>query len=197
MGQGILCQLNTIRSRYVHTTYQDDECRAGTNNQRICKYTKSLYQSLFYWMAHGSNSRRIWCTTLTSLIAEQTSLNTLNHSNTQHTSSSLTESESIFHDSQQYLWQTGYIPDDHTNGYQQIDYSHERDHGRREFCHTLDSTENDKQSECSENYTHSSRLKTEGLLPCQTDGITLYGIVGKTESDDHQNGKENSHPSLS
>ena len=82
MGQGILRQLNTIRSRNVHTTYQDDECRAGTNYQRIRKDTKSLYQSLFYRMAHGSNSRRIWRTTLTSLIAEQTSLNALNHGNT-------------------------------------------------------------------------------------------------------------------
>ena len=61
----------------------------------------------------------------------------------------------------------------------------------------MDTAEDDEQGECRERDAHGGRLYAECLLPCQADGIALHGIVGETEGDDHQNGKENAHPALS
>ncbi len=111
------------------------------------KTPKSLYQSLFHRMAYRSHRSRIRCTTLTSLIAEQTSLDALYHRNTQHSACSLIESESILHNGKQYLRQTGDIPNHYSYGYQKIDDSHHRNHRRRELSHSLDTTEDDEQGE--------------------------------------------------
>ena len=148
-------------------------------------------------MTHRCHGSCIRGTTLTSLITEQTSLDALYHRNTQHSAGSLIEAEGILHNGKQHLRQTGDIPNHDSNGYQKIDDSHHRNHSRRELCHALDTTEDDEQGEHREHNSHGSRFDAERFLPGQTDGIALNRIIGKAKGNDHQDGKENAHPSLS
>ena len=147
-------------------------------------------------MAHRGRRSRIRSTSLACLIAEQASLDALYHCYAKHSARCLIESEGILHNGEQYLRQAGDVPDYYAHGYQEIDDCHHWNHRGRKLSHSLDTAEDDEQREQREHDAHGGRIDTEGLLPCQTDGVALHGIIGKTEGDDHQHGKEDTHPSL-
>ena len=196
MGQGILRKLDTIGCCDVYPTHQDDECRTGTYHQGIRKHAQCLDESLFHRMAHRGHRSRIRSTTLACLIAEQASLDALYHRYAKYSARSLIESEGILHNGEQYLRQAGDVPDYYAHGYQEIDDCHHWNYRGRKLSHSLDTAEDDEQREQREHDAHGGRIDAEGLLPCQTDGVALHGIIGKTEGDDHQHGKEDTHPSL-
>ena len=61
---------------------------------------------------------------------------------------------------------------------------------------TLNTAKHDKQAQNCQCNTHPYRIPAKGLLHGATNGIGLYGVVGKTKLTGYQYGKGDSHPAL-
>ena len=82
-GDSTLCELYARLSAVDrHPTHQDDEGSARAHHQRVGEYTQCLYQSLLHRVRHMRCGSSVWRRTFTSLIAEQSPLDTLHHSRT-------------------------------------------------------------------------------------------------------------------
>ena len=124
-----------------HPTHQDDEGSARTHDQRVCKYTQCLYQSLLHRVRHMRCGSSVWRRTFTSLIAEQSSLDTLHHSRTKSSAQSLFPAESTAEDSCHHLWNTMQVEHHDTNSNQEVGDSHERHYGRTNLRYAMYASE--------------------------------------------------------
>ena len=193
--QGFLRQLDAVEAGLGgDAAEQDDESRAGTDDQRIGKYAQRLDQSLFHRMRDMGRSRHVRCRTHTGFVAEQTPFDALHQCRADAAAQGLFPAEGIRDDQADHIRQFSEVEQDDAQGQDDITQRHDRNDHAAHLGNAVDAAEDDQQRHGRQDNSHPDRINAESLVPRRTDRIALHGVEGKTEGDGYQYGKKDAHP---
>ena len=126
-------------------------------------------------MRDAGSGGSMWCATLTSLVAKETTLDALHHSYANHVL---------------------YVGDKDIDGKYQIAHCHNGNNDGRETRNALYSTEDDRHHEQTEDDGDVQGIEAQSHTGGVTDGAALYHLVGHAEGDDDANAEDDAQPTL-
>ena len=195
--QGGLRQGDAIELRnIVEAADKNDERRAGADEQGVREDSQRLYQPLLHGVRHRGGGCYIGCAALAGLVAEQASLDAIHDGCTYHAACRLAEPESIGKDDMQHMRYLLDVHHDDDHRQHEVADGHQWNQHGADIGNAMDAAEDDEQRHHGQDDTHGHGIPPEGLLHGTADGVALDGVVGQSESERYQHGKQHGHPVL-
>ena len=145
-------------------------------------------------MRHVGRSRHIGRTALSRLIAEESALDAVHHSRPDRSANGLIPSERTVYDDSEHFRHGCDVGEYDKESQQEVSHRHDRDDDTADLCNPLDSPEYDDKREDGDDDAHHDVVPSESMLHGVADGVALNRVVGKSERDCDEDGKEPCHP---
>nr|DAL56230.1 MAG TPA_asm: hypothetical protein [Caudoviricetes sp.] len=195
--QGGLRQLDAVQRGVGDAAEEDDEGRAGADEQRVGEDTEGLDQPLLHRMRDVGRGGDVRGRTHAGLVAEQTALDALHERRASRSAQDRTPAEGLGEDQPEHLGQPADVEQDDAQGQQDVAQGHDRDDHAADPGDAVDAAEDDEERERGEPDADPVRIEPEGPLPCGADRVALHRVEGKPERYGDQHGEQHAHPPFS
>ena len=193
--QRCLSELDSFKAiGSVEAADEHQEGRAAAHEQSVGKHAQGLDETLLNRMGDIGRGCHIGCTTLSRLVAEQTTPDTDHNGHAQTTTCHLFKAEGIGDDQFQDMRHQVNVHDDNYQRKNQIAKRHKRHEDTAHTGNALNTAESDKQSDRRDNGTHHQGVEPESLVQRSADGIALDGVIGEAEGERDEHSKQSRHP---
>ena len=193
--QGLLRQLDAVdRAVERHPTEQDDEGRAGTDDQRVRKDAERLDQPLLDGVRDVRRRRDVGRRAHAGLVAEQAALDALHDGRADAAARRRAPAEGALDNACEDLGQLLQVHRHDDQGQQDVAQRHDRDEPAADARDAVDAAKDDHQRQECEEEAHPCRVETEGRFPGGADRVALHRVEGEAKGDGDQDGEQDAHP---
>ena len=191
---GVTGQDDAVVASRVTSAQQNDERRAGADDECIGEDAEALEQALLDGMRNGGCGSSVGGTALAGLVGEETPLHALHDDDADSSASRLFPSEGTAHDEAQHGGNLRDVGDQNIERQQDVSHCHEGHHHGTEAGDALYATEDDGERYQGQAYAHIQLGYMEYAANGIAQRVALHYLVGQPESVDDEGGKQDTHP---
>ena len=124
------------------------------------------------------------------LVAVESATDALRQCGSDAASHCLMPTEGSLEDLGKHVGKGGDVDEHHGKGDEDVACGHDRHYDAAHLGYAVDAAEDGEEGAYEEDEAHVERRDVEGLLDCSADGVAMYRVVGHTETDGAEEGKE-------